>query len=343
MRFFLLMVSLTFRGLYSTAQVAPYPGQPASGPGGADYQHHSVAFYDAAERPDGFWLFEPADPKPDSANVVIFLHGYGAYNPMVYGKWIKHLVGKGNVVIYPRYQQNLLLPTPDRFPAYAAKGIRDALALLQTGDHVRPRLEGVGYFGHSYGGVIAAYFGVHWARHHLPKPAAMLLAQPGSGPLTGARLETYAGMPADLDLLVIVGEDDYVVGYEFGKLVFETAIHTPNRNFIMHRRDTDGQRWIQASHAEPYAYDLDFDTGVRNYTALRVLQVGRLDEVDFNCYWKLGDALLEHTRHGRWSEVAFGNSPTQRYLGQWADGSPIRPLEVFLPKPAQAAAATTRP
>ncbi len=341
--FLLLMISLTFRGLYSTAQDAPYPGQPTEGPGGADYRHRSVAFYDAAERADGFWLFEPADPKPDSADVVIFLHGYGAYNPMTYGKWIKHLVAKGNIVIYPRYQKNLLMPTPDRFPVYAAKGIRNALALLQTGEHVRPRLEGVAYFGHSYGGVIAAHLGVHWAKHHVPKPAAMLLAQPGSGPLNGARLNSYAGLPADLNLLIIVGEDDYVVGYEFGKQVFETAVHTPMRNFIMHRRDTDGLRWIQASHAEPYAYDLDFDTGVRNYTALRVLQVGRLDEVDFYCYWKLGDALLEYTRHGRWGEVAFGNTAEQRFMGHWPDGRPIRPLEVYLPRRARSAALKANP
>lgn len=340
---FLLMVSLTFRGLYSAAQGVPYPGQSAAGPGGAEYQHRSVAFYDAAKRADGFWLFEPADPKPDSAPVVVFLHGYGAYNPMAYGKWIKHLVGRGNIVIYPRYQKNLITPAPERFPANAAKGIRDALTLLQTGDHVRPILEGVGYFGHSYGGVIAANLGVHWAQHRIPKPAAMLLAQAGTGPLKGARLEDYSDLPADLNLLIIVGEDDYVVGYEFGKLVFETAVRTPNRNFVMHRRDTDGQRWIQASHAEPYCYDLDFDNGVRNYTALRVLQVGRLDEVDFNCYWKLGDALLEYSRTGRYGDVAFGNTPAQRSMGHWANGQPIRPLDVFLPKVTKTAPAVTRP
>lgn len=337
------MLVLTFRGLYALAQGTPYPGQSATGPGGADYRHYAVAFYDAGKRADGFWLFEPADPKPDSAPVVVFLHGYGAYNPMVYGKWIKHLVGKGNIVIYPRYQKNLLTPKPDRFPANAAKGIRDALALLQTGEHVRPILEGVGYFGHSYGGAIAASLGVHWAQHRIPKPTAMLLAQPGTGPLKGARLESYAGLPPDLKLLIVVGEDDYVVGYEFGKRVFETAVHTPHRNFIMHRRDTNGQRWIQASHAEPYCYDLDFDTHVRNYTALRVLQVGRLDEVDFYCYWKLGDALLEYSRTGRYGDVAFGNTPAQRYMGKWPDGQPIRPLSIFLPKSAAASALLTRP
>ncbi|MCS6928276.1 MAG: hypothetical protein NZM43_02160 [Saprospiraceae bacterium] len=339
MRLMWLMAFLTCRGSYSLVQGTPHAGQPECGPGGAEYQHESVIFYDAGERADGFWLFEPADPKPDSAPVVVFLHGYGAYNPMAYGKWIKHLVARGNIVIYPRYQKNLLRPSPSRFPANAAKGIRDALALLQTGDHVRPILNGVGYFGHSYGGAIAANLGVHWAQYHIPKPAAMLLAQPGTGPLNGARLQEYSALPADLNLLIIVSEDDYVVGYEFGKLVFETAIHTLNRNFIMQRRDTDGLRWIQASHAEPYAYDLDFDTGVRNYTTLRVLHTARLDEVDFYCYWKLGDALLEYSRTGRYGEVAFGNSPAQRYMGLWPDGRPIRPLEVFLPKIKKTSAA----
>jgi hypothetical protein len=65
---------------------------------------------------------------------------------------------------------------------------------------------------------------------------AMLLAEPGSGPFNGARLKDYSGLPDDLNLLVVVGEDDYVVGAAFGLLVFNTAVNTPNRNFIVQRR-----------------------------------------------------------------------------------------------------------
>ncbi|MBL7776255.1 MAG: alpha/beta hydrolase fold domain-containing protein [Saprospiraceae bacterium] len=339
------MATLIFKGLFSAAQNTPYPGQAAAGPGGAEYQHRSVAFFDAAARADGYWLFEPADPKPDSAEVVVFMHGYGAYNPMSYGKWIKHLVAKGNIVIYPRYQKNLLSPRPNAFPANAAKGIRDALALLQTSNHVRPRTSQVAYFGHSYGGVITANLGVNWKQYQIPEPTAMLLCEPGSGPFKGARLSDYSGLAPELNLLVIVGEDDFVVGHEFGQLVFETAVNTPCRNLIVQRHDTDGHRWILATHSEPYSYDLDFDTGLRNYTARRVFQSSRLNEVDFNCYWKLGDALIAYTREGRYGEVAFGNTPEQRYLGRWTNGKPMRPLDVFVPQslttapPAAAAAA----
>jgi hypothetical protein len=332
--------SIVFKGAFAAAQDTPYPGQPIDGPGGAEYTHMTVSFYDHAGKADGYWLFEPADPKPVSAPVVVFLHGYGAYNPMAYGKWIKHLVAKGNIVIYPRYQKNLVWPRPVGFPPNAAKGIRDAIKVLQEKDgHVRPILDQVTYIGHSYGGVTAAYLGVHWQKFRVPKPAAMLLAEPGSGPFSGARLKDYSALPADLKLLVVVGEDDYVVGSEFGQIVFETAKNTPERNFIVQRRDTTGhRRWVMASHSEPYCYDLDFDTGVRNYTAKRVLYMSRLNEVDFNCYWKLADALMEYTRHGRYGDVAFGNTAQQRFMGIWPDGRLIRELDVYspflaLPKP----------
>lgn len=327
------MSSVILKGVFATAQGAPYPGQPFEGPGGADYCHDSVTFYDAAARADGYWLFEPAQPVPDSAEVVVFLHGYGAYNPMAYGKWIKHLVAKGNIVIYPRYQKNLVWPRPDGFPENAAKGIRDALAVLQKEGHVKPKTEKVAYIAHSYGGVIATNLGVNWQKFGIPKPAAMLLAEPGSGPFKGARLDHYEQLPSDLNLLIVVGEDDYVVGEEFGRLVFETAVNTPMRNLIVQRRDTTNQRrWILATHSEPYAYDLDFDTGLRNYTAKRVLMMARLNEVDFFCYWKFSDALMAYTRSGQYGHIAFGNTPEQRFLGLWPDGRPIRELEVFLPE-----------
>ncbi len=332
-RLFFPVTPLLLRGVFATAQHTPYLGQPETGPGGAEYTHQSVSFFDAADKADGYWLFEPADPKPDSAEVVVFLHGYGAYNPMAYGKWIKHLVAKGNIVIYPRYQTNLLWPKADVFPENTATGIKQALTELQKGEgRVRPRTDKVAYFAHSYGGVIATNLACHWQKFGVPKPAAMLLAEPGSGPLKGARLDDYSKLPPDLHLNVIIGEDDYVVGAEFGALVFRTAVNTPNRNLLIQRRSTDGNRWVRASHSEPYCYDLDFDTGVRNYTAKRVLSVSRLDEVDFNCYWKLGDALLEYTRHGRYGDIAFGNTPQQRFLGHWPNGEPIRELEVLLPR-----------
>lgn len=322
---------MLLRGIFAAAQGTPFPGQPLTGPGSAEYEHQMVAFYDSAATADGYWLFLPEAPAPESAEVVVFLHGYGAYNPMAYGKWIKHLVAKGNIVIYPRYQKNLVWPRPNGFPKNAAKGIRRALARLEKHGPIKPRTDQVAYIAHSYGGVIATNLAVHWEKFQIPKPASLLLCEPGSGPLKGARLPEYSGLPADLQMVVVVGEDDYVVGTEFGNLVFQTAVNTPMRNLVVQRRSTDGHRWVLATHSEPYCYDLDFDTGLRNYTTKRVLATSRLNEVDFNCYWKFADALMASTRKGCYAEVAFGNTPDQRYLGIWPNGSLMRELDILLP------------
>lgn len=311
---------------------AQNPRQPETGPGGTDYAHRTVRWYDHGARADGYWLFAPADPVPAIAPVVVLMHGYGAYNPMIYGKWIKHLVGKGNTVIYPRYQRNLILPRPNAFPANAATAIRHALQVLQREvGYSRPlTTERLSYIGHSYGGVISSHLGVHWQQYHLPPPDAMLLVEPGSGPFSGARLTDYGGFPDDLRLLVVVGEDDIVVGAEFGALVYNTARQVHRRNFLLQRRDLSGTRSIGATHTEPYCPDLDFDTGVRNFTALRALSAGRTNEVDY-AYWRLADALLDDTRYGRNGHIAFGNTPQQCFMGYHDDGRPIRPMEAWMP------------
>ena len=114
------------------------PEQPLDGPGGQEYYHDEVTQYNFAKKPDGFWLYEPAAPKPERANVIVFVHGYGAINPMIYGKWIKHLVRKGNIVIFPRYQRNLICPSPKKFAGNVVDAIHNALDTLNQGTHVSP-------------------------------------------------------------------------------------------------------------------------------------------------------------------------------------------------------------
>ncbi len=334
MRLYLLLSVLVFSlPTLLLGQFQAAPGQPTTGPGSSEhYKHQNLVMLDCAKEAHGYWLFEPDSPRPKVAPVVIFLHGYGAYNPMVYGKWIKHLVAQGNIVIYPRYQLNLVNPKTDKFPEMAAIGIRDAIEELRTNNHVKPNLERVVYIGHSYGGALCAWIGVHWQSMQVPKPAAIFLAQPGTGPLSGATLDDYSGMPSDLNLLAVVGAEDYVVGDKLSRKVFETAVNTPNRNLLVHYTDGSEKPGIFGSHHEPYCLDYDLDNGVRNYTALRTMRTSRLDAVDFYCYWKLADALIYFTREGKYQTFAFGNTPEQRSLGLAPSGKPYRPMDVWLPE-----------
>ena len=101
--------------IVSSQSVAP-PSQPQSGPGGKQYVHGSVTKNRYGKGGQEYWMFEPDSPRPRTAPVIVFLHGWGGMNPLYYGAWIDHLVKRGNIVIYPRYQANLLTSIKDFTP-----------------------------------------------------------------------------------------------------------------------------------------------------------------------------------------------------------------------------------
>lgn len=324
--FFLFLASLV------QAQEITQPTQPTTGPGGSEYFHEEINYQDFAESADGYWLFEPAAPKPDSAHLIIFIHGYGGYNPMIYADWIDHLVKKGNIVVFPRYQKHQLYPTPNLFAEYVALAIQNALEELNSGDHVRPILAQFAFVGHSYGGTITADLAINFEKFEIPKPQVLFLCSPGTGPLSMGRLESYKDMPADVQMLIMTSEDDHVVGDEFGLKVFNESTQVCNRNFIRQFRDKHGEPRISAYHNESYCLDEKYDSGHRPSTVSRAFRWSKLNAVDYFGYWKLFDAMLECSRNDRLCNYAFGNTPEQRSLGNWSDGQAIKELEVMVPE-----------
>jgi len=301
---------------------------PSEGPGSATYEHDSVIVYDYAKKQDGYWLFEPALPRPEAAPVVVFLHGYGGFNPMIYGQWIRHLVRQGNVVIYPRYQKTMTLPSPKKFIKNVATAIHAALDTLATPSHINPIVDNFAMVGHSYGGAIAADITVHWKEQKIPEPKAIFLCAPGTGPFKASRLKSYSQLPKELSLLVMIQENDYVVGDKMGIRIFETAVNTPRRNLI--RQYADSLNQISANHNETYCVDESFDTGLRNYTSKRALRISQTNAIDYYGHWKLFDALLACTRKGQYCKFAFGDTPEQHGLGT-LNGKALRKLEVLIP------------
>lgn len=64
---------------------------------------------------------------------MIFLHGWSVMQPDLYRAWIDHIVRRGMVVVYPRYQPDLKTPNA-AFLDNAAGALGDALRRLQAGE-----------------------------------------------------------------------------------------------------------------------------------------------------------------------------------------------------------------
>ena len=323
------------------------PLQPSSGPGGSQYSHTSVTRNRYGKGGQEYWIYEPDSPKPRTAPVVVLLHGWGGMNPLYYGAWIDHLVKRGNIVIYPRYQASLLTPLRDFTPNTLA-AVKDALGRLQTEKgHVTPDLNKFAAVGHSMGGLLAANLAALAAESKLPRVRAVMSVEPGitESPINFA-LADLKKIPADTLLLALAGDQDSLVRDTDAKRIYyeSTRISAANKDFITLVSDTHGSPSLIASHRAPTALDKSYDSGeglsgtpagtsdpigdapqVKRRVRPETMMVNALD---YYGTWKLFDALTDAAFAGRNREYALGNTPQQRFMGRWSDGTLVKELIV---------------
>jgi hypothetical protein len=145
--------------------------------------------------------------------------------------------------------------------------------------------------------------------------------------------EGYGAMPADTKLLVLVGSRDIVVGSHFaGRLWRDTKIPAPFKNQVTHHPDLHNLfAPISAGHDEPLSLQEQYDNDTFTILIGIALPLTRTNAVDFYCYWKLSEALLNCAFENQNCGTAFGNTPEQRFMGAWGDGRPVRELQVKTP------------
>jgi len=328
------------------------PAQPASGPGGAGYAHAGMACSHSGEGDGEYWLFEPADPRPGSAPVVVFNHGWGATGPWVYGAWIRHIVRRGNIVIFPRYQGSLLTPASS-FDANAIGAVKDALERLDAGDHVRPQKERLAVVGHSAGALVAAGIAARAEAEGLPRPRAVMCVQPGRTWKTAGRLSVVipladvSGIHPDTLLLAVAGDTDLIVRDVDARRIVREATRVParNKNFVLVRSDHHGRPALDANHYSPCAVDMALYRdivgdeaagapvpaprwGSSGAAGRRRRPEDTVNALDYYAYWKLFDALCDAAFYGRNRACALGGGAEQRDMGSWSDGRPVTPLDV---------------
>lgn len=285
------------------------PKQPAAGPGGAEYHHASVQMTRLGTGGAEYWLFEPTEPAPKQAPFLIFLHGYSVMEPDGYMGWIEHLVRRGNVVVYPRYQENLRTLPAEYHPNVQA-AIRSALETLKEPGHVAVDLQKVAVAGHSAGAVLAIQYAAKAGADGLPVPSAALLAEPGQGLKNGVsvlQLPDASQLPKDLKLVVAVGDKDSIVGDVSARRIWNASEAVKDRLFVTVTTDLHGEPHLRAGHLSPLSIDRE-----------------EADAHDWYGWWRMFDAACD---------AAFAGHPLQLdpVMGTWSDGRPIQPLKIELP------------
>ncbi len=275
---------------------------------------------------EGFMLYLPLENcDDDTLDLVVFLHGFGALNPKVYGGWIEHLVLEGNAVLFPRYQMSIFTTSTTDFVPNTVSAIKKVFGLAgQYNYHLNS--EYVDLIGHSYGGVIIGNIAATYRVHDIPTPRVAFLCEPGLGPLTGAVLESYEDIDKDLMLVIIVGDEDHTVGQKLGLIIYETAIQTDQRMLFWQFADENGEERIEASHYEPYSFDARFDVGYENFTIKRAERVSMLNQVDYNGYWQIFDKHQEQADTGK-RVIAPELIEQMSKLGTWSDGTQLKTME----------------
>lgn len=128
------------------------------------------------------WLFVPDEPAATGPTpVVMFMHGWGALQAGFYGDWIKHLVRRGNIVLYPRHQTSVYRMT-SRTDDIINRSLAALLySLAQKSPHAYPDWNRFTMIGHSTGAIVGPnYFASERPDNPIPQPRGMFLVNPGN-------------------------------------------------------------------------------------------------------------------------------------------------------------------
>ena len=323
-----ILLSLAFIqfGGFSVAQTEVYPpNQPSSGPGGADYPHQGFKCFEYGEGKSKYWIYEPADPKPSSAPVIVFNHGWGAIDPAPYSRWLEHLARKGNIVIYPAYQEKVLSPAV-YYTENAIQAVKSAKMHLDSeSEHVFPNWDAFLIAGHSMGGLVTINMACLWQDYGLPEPKAILSVEPADpvetqlfvGRNQPSLIANIRKLSPTLKMVITLGSDDEVIKDSVARFVYEQSTQIPitQKNLLTLQTDDHGNEVLLADHSSPLT-----SGGFR--------REGEVDALDYFGYWRLLDALRDTVYLGTNEIYALGNSNEMRFMGKWSDGTAVKEISV---------------
>jgi acetyl esterase/lipase len=273
-------------------------------PENQDYPHKAVGHRAAGEGNNRVWIFFPDSPLPETANVVIFIHGWRALDPAYYGGWIGHIAKRGSIVLYPLFEESRNSP-PENSLRNAIEGAKQALQYLADAGPVKPDLSHFSAVGHSLGGGIAAQMAGLAVSFGLPQLRAAMPVEPGWGATKSYPTDNLALIPPSTYLLVVEGDKDQFQDTRHGSTIFNATPQIPSDHKAFVRLvSTEG---LIADHYAPLspdaAYHLQEESAaaklVKNAAKLILgVREGETDALDRRGLWPMFDELMSVAASG---------------------------------------------
>jgi pimeloyl-ACP methyl ester carboxylesterase len=296
------------------------PGQPATGYGSRQgYISPGSARHEEGDQDAGtavIWFVPQTLRDGRTAPVVVFVHGFRALAPEIYGGHLAHLVQQGLLVVFPQYNMAGLdgLFTDLDQNAMLRRAIESTnLALERIGARANRRQ--VHLFGHSLGGLLAAA----WTAAGGAAPASLTLANPSLGgvPLVQPKPRSQIQIvPIDYVTMVpattapsvlLTGDADWIARPEEALRLWDLLPRAASRVVYVARSDGHGRPALIADHMAPIQYD----GGLPDFLGWLFGGTGEQDALDWRYYYAALDANLA------------GDAAPAFDMGHWSDGVPV--------------------
>lgn len=358
------------------AEAAAPPSQPSKGPGSPLDPTGEVVKRAVGRASSVTFAYHLASEPKEPRTVVVFLHAWGAVNPLVYGGWIEHLARRGHLVLFPSFQ-TVGRTRPVDAPARAAELIKNALAALASDPQAKPDPSRLIYLGHTAGGPLGMNLAANAKALGLPAPKLVYMAMPGGAAKDeksrGLQLGDLSAIPPETAIVAIVGDREFQAAERTARRIFREAAQVPaNRKlFIRAFSDDHGFPALSATLASPASPKEGYDRAAIKVepdpppdpkarrapqprwsadmvlTGEQTVLVNQLprnatDAMDWMAYWRTFDIVAAAALAGTDMETVRAE-PGFVEMGRWADGWPVRRLSAEIPKTAEAAAPSAAP
>jgi len=321
----LVLFSVLIPTLFMLVEVEARALKPPSDLDSGGYICSGYTEHEFGDRNKGtrVWYYIPDELKNgDSAPVVVMLHGMILLAPDIYEAHIEHLCKQGYIVIFPQFQRggiggllHDLMLDPDQNDHLERAIDATNLALSMIG--AKADASKITLYGHSLGGLISLCWSADaWI------PNSIVLANPS--------IDSTSGMPSFISWLIniveldwkskigaitcpvvlLTGNDDDIAPPSQVIEIYDALSAANSKTVYQLQTDKYGRPDLLADHMACICDDGWIPSWMMNMLG----GDGEVDATDRLFYWKALDEVLK------------GQTSVDFDMGEWSDGTPVKPV-----------------